>query len=448
MSKRHLSSAEIDEILSGVSSQKSIIPGMQLSVKNKVLKGFRKQLSKYMVYPEIIPRLKKEVEAKYLSSFIPPGEMVGILASQSIESLTQMSLSAFHSAGLAEKDVSIGLPRFEEILNATSNPKIIGFTFIPSRQFETVENLRFSIRLAEIKFKDLIKKTTIFGGEVPLPPRETYHSVYELIHGHRFDEFKWMIRLEIKTDKLFRHSMTAGQISRKIESGLESLYALFSPDQTVIDIYPYMEFVGGREEITYISEIVMEKLMDMSLGGVSGIEGCYPKERKGKNNRPEWIYEGNGGTLIDLLSLEDCNATETSNDNMWDIHDCLGVEATRAFLVDEFTKIMSFDGSWVNPKHIMLLADRMTLDGTISAVNRYGMNRDMYGPLAKASFEETVQNFLLSSIYGETDDLKGVSAAIITGRSPAIGATGITEILVDLKKLDLIEEEDEELVYF
>jgi DNA-directed RNA polymerase II subunit RPB1 len=119
----------------------------------------------------------------------------------------------------------------------------------------------------------------------------------------------------------------------------------------------------------------------------------------------------------------------------------------RAFLVDEFTKIMSFDGTYVNPKHTRLLADRMTLDGTINSVNRYGMTREQFGPLSKACFEESVENLLRSGIHGETDDLRGVSGAIVTGKAPRIGGS-MVDVLVDLSKLDTIKKADPEMIEF
>ncbi len=442
MSKRLLTSEEIAHILHDLPIPKFLPPLIREAVAKEICTSFRKQLSKMQVYPQILSKIKECVHHKYVTSLAPTGDMVGILASQSMESFTQMTLNMFHSAGLSEKNVSLGLPRFEELMNATSNPKIIGWNFYPIEKFENSETLRASILLPEVKLGNLISRANpeLNGSE------DVWYPLHDILYSKEYKKCNWRIRLYMNPDKIFRQSLTLVQIAWEIERQLETTFVVCSPmgsEKLVMDVYVDTQqitadgnFSEEEAKEQYVRDIVLKALKDLCISGIHGVEAVYPKQAKSG----DWYFEGNGGSLIDLLSHPACNSIKTLNDNMWDILECLGIEATRTFLISELLKVLSFDGSFVNPKHVMLLVDRMTMDGNISAVNRYGMDREHFGPLAKMAFEESTENTLRSAIHGETDDLKGVNACIITGKAANIGGSSC-ELLVDLSQLENVEEE-------
>jgi hypothetical protein len=113
---------------------------------------------------------------------------------------------------------------------------------------------------------------------------------------------------------------------------------------------------------------------------------------------------------------------------MWDIYESLGIEAARQFLIDEFMNVVSSDGTYINICHVMLLVDLMTFSGSISSISRYGIKRDQAGPLAKASFEESLDNFLKAGVFGDVESTKGVSASIMCGKRSKIGS-GLCDLL-------------------
>jgi DNA-directed RNA polymerase II subunit RPB1 len=107
---------------------------------------------------------------------------------------------------------------------------------------------------------------------------------------------------------------------------------------------------------------------------------------------------------------------------MWDIYNSFGIEATREFLVDEFTGVVSSDGTFINPAHIVLLVDIMTHQGTINSVSRYGMKKEQMGVLSRSSFEESLDHFCNAGSYAEKDVLQSVSANIMCGKRAEIGS--------------------------
>jgi len=434
--KRYLTTEEIEYILHGLPIPKFLPPLIRQNVQENINASFRKQLSKIQVYPQILEKIREFVHRKYVTSLSSTGEMIGILAAQTMESFTQMTLNMFHSAGLSEKNVSLGLPRFEEIMNATSNPKVIGWNFYTNKQYDSSEHLRSSVLLPEVILNKLIVRTIVEFS----PEDSEWYKFHNILFSNEYKKCQWRIRLFMNPDKVFRQSVTILQIASEIERKLDTVFTVCSPmtsDNCIIDVFidtSQIECVDGmsqkESEELYIREIALKALKQLCVSGISGVEAVYPKQSK----TGEWYFEGNGGSLLHLLSHPCCNSTKTINDNMWDIYDCLGIEATRAFLVSEIIKVLSFDGTFVNPKHVMLLVDRMTLDGHINAVNRYGMDREHFGPLAKMAFEESTENAIRSAIHGETDELSGVNACIITGKTANIGSSSC-QILIDTSKL-------------
>lgn len=373
--------------------------------------------------------------------------MIGVLAAQSIEGFTQATLNIFHYAGLSEKNSTLGLSRLEELLNATKEPKVIGFTFFPRKKYPDLDALRIQIRLPEVCLGQLVQRTQF--DPVASLTYEAWYDKYKFLYGSDYLANDWRIRLFLRPEQLFRLQLTLAEIAATVEKTFENIIAVPSPlSEGILDLYLQTGEISGDEKTSdleaqqsYLRDIVLREVKSLYITGIPGVEAVYPKEVSGS-----WIFEGNGGNLLDLLAHPEADTRTTLNDNIWDIYQCLGIEAVRAFLIEEITRVMSFDGTYVNPKHIRLLADRMCLDGTISAVNRHGMSREQYGPLTKACFEETVGNVIRSGIHGESDNLHGVSAAIVTGKAPRIGG-GMVQVRVDLSKLESIPETPEYLEF-
>ena len=68
------------------------------------------------------------------------------------------------------------------------------------------------------------------------------------------------------------------------------------------------------------------------------------------------------------------------------------------------------------------------------SIDRYGINKNDIGPLAKASFEETEKILLKAALFSEVDPITGVSANIMTGQ-PIRGGTAFSQIMLDEAKL-------------
>lgn len=124
------------------------------------------------------------------------------------------------------------------------------------------------------------------------------------------------------------------------------------------------------------------------------------------------------------------DGTKVYSTNVWDIYEVLGIEATRSILFNEINGL--FESVGVNYRHLCLLCDVMTRSGRLMSIDRYGINKNDIGTLAKASFEETEKILLKAALFGEVDPVTGVSANIMMGQ-PIRGGTAFSQILLMIK---------------
>jgi DNA-directed RNA polymerase II subunit RPB1 len=125
----------------------------------------------------------------------------------------------------------------------------------------------------------------------------------------------------------------------------------------------------------------------------------------------------------------------------------LGIEASRNILLNEMRAVVDDAGEYVNLRHLQLLVDLMTCRGIIMPTSRQGINRGDNGPLAKMSFEDTTEQIMKAGLFGEVDNLKGVSANIMMGQVVPCG-TGNFSVLLDEEVItkNIIEKSGEQEV--
>ena len=443
INKRKLTSSEIDDILSVISPPKTLPEEVRQGIKNKIDSDLYKQLEKIVIYPTKINNLKEEIERQYYKTITPPGESVGVLTAQSIgERQTQMTLNTFHSAGLAIKTVVTGVPRFSELLNATKNPRAVSCEILFRKGNDTISNLRKNIghSLREFRFNNLIQDLSILKNKEP----EEWYCNYIKIYNKDISEFTYCLSVKINKELICRYSIPLYLIVEKIENEYDDIKCISSPEKYAqIDIYidtseiqlpddSYSFITEENKETIYIENIVIPNLKQLLICGVPGIKDFFYKKNV-NNQKEEWMVDTEGSNLLELLSHPLIVNEEVMCNNMWEIYTVLGIEAAREFLIDEFMSVVSSDGTFINERHVSLLVDIMTFAGTIHSISRYGMKKANVGVLSKASFEESLDNFLKCAMQGETETTNGVSASIMCGKRANLGS-GISKIIPDISQ--------------
>ena len=339
----------------------------------------------------------------------------------------------FHTAGSGEKNSTTGVPRVQEILNATKDPKSVNCIVHTKKHHETIAELRNTIgnEVVEITFYKITKDFKIEMDK----KSEPWYEAFKILHSDKFTQFTDCLSLQLDMDILYEYKLNMEMISEIISKNYGDMVCVFSPDNIgQMDIFVdtsnidlpenRIDFIhtDNAKEI-YLEEVVQPILSKIIICGVPGIENIY------FNDNPN-TFETDGSNFKKLLGLPFVDYTKTISNDVWDIYNTLGVEAVREFLIEEFTQLCS----GINKCHIQLLSEKMTYTGSISSISRYTMRNEECGPMGKASFEETMDNFLKAGAYGQKEATRGVSASIICGKRANIG-TGVCELMMDVKAL-------------
>lgn len=339
------------------------------------------------------------------------------------------TLNTFHSAGLAVQTVLSGVPRFMELLNATKEPRLSSTRFRLLRPVGGISECRDVIRdrLVCLPLIDLVASHTVFNQAQKTDP---WFDVFEFVYNNGHKGLDYGVRMVMKSSILQKNRLRLDKIAECIESRFEDVHVVFSPQHLLtIDVYVDMSMMETDHDY-FLRRVFLPRLFETEIGGVRGITGYVASK---DSSGTVWI-QTTGNNFLDLLALEWVDQRTMVSNNMWDTLSVIGIEATRMFLLEEFGRVISSDGNYIHPNHIMLLVDIMTFHGTLLSISRYGMKKEQTSPLAKASFEECFDHFLTAGFMGETEDVTSVSASIICGRRSQIG-TGICDLVIDRTKL-------------
>ena len=413
-----------------------------------------------------------ELQNRWDRAFVSPGEMVGVLAAQSIgEPATQMTLNTFHFAGVSSKNVTLGVPRLKEILNLASNIKTPAMTVYVDDRLAKQEqakklrslveytNLRSVTAMTEIHYDPDIQETTI-ADDVDMV--ESYFLIPDDGQDTIDQQSRWLLRITLDRQKMLDKEIRVEDIAQRIKEEYPNDLAVIFSDNNADEQVIRIRTVNRDDEKDEdgekkIEDDVMLKRLEahlldtLTLRGVPGIERAFLTKGTTLNISPEgaqiavkddprcteWYLDTSGSALREVLAVNGVDATRTSSNDLWQIVDVFGIEATRSALLRELVNVLAFDGSYVNHRHMALLVDVMTYRGTISAVTRHGINRADTGALMRCSFEETVEILLEAAATGELDDCRGISENVMLGQMAPMG-TGNFDTFLDPKMLETV----------
>jgi len=440
---KHLTDDQIEWIMKDLPSlyPKYLPPSIRDSYIQRTMNAVREQLRKEKIEDDFtdIDCIKKTIQHHFEKSLVQAGEGVGVICAQSIgERQTQLTLNSFHSSGLSVATVITGVPRFLELLNATKEPKISSHFFHLSMPVQTPKECRHVIKdsLVYQTLNDLVVSEKIF---IKDRIEEFWFGAYEIVYSNQFRYFNSGITFYLDKQKIHRFEIQLSVIKDKIESIYSDVCVVISPLYIgQLDIFidtaeirlPESNlgpsFVKDMDPVEiYLEEIVKTKLLEIDICGIKNIKE-YHYQKAGDR----WLIQVQGSNLIDVLSLPYVDQPTIYSNNMWDIFSIMGIEAVREFLIEEFTNVVSSDGTFINPSHISLLVDIMTFQGTINSISRYGMKKEQIGVLSRASFEESLEQFCNAGFYSEKDHIKSVSANIMCGKRSSIGS-GLCTLKMD-----------------
>ena len=402
--------------------------------------------------------LLKTIEMQYKKSIVSPGEMVGIIAAQSIgEPTTQMTLNTFHFAGVASKsNVTRGVPRIEEILSLSAHPKKPSSTIFlkANEQQDRLKAQEMMYQLEHTNLRDVTTSVSIYFDP------DNFNTLIEAdkILMSEYDQFqqmmtdcglsttkgkgkkapnnsKWILRFEFNREAMLDKNISMSDIHFAIKHSYKDSFSCIYTNTNADNLVMRVRFtqpltkskkksLDQSDEIYMLKNIQENLLNNIILRGVKKIPKItirkipnYLVLKDGNYDPVEiWVLDTMGTNLEDILMLDNIDVKRTFSNDIQETYKILGVEAARQTIYNELAEVLEFDGTYINYHHIELLCDRITNTQKMVSIFRHGINNDDIGPLAKASFEETPEMFLRAARHAELDNMRGISANVMCGQ--------------------------------
>jgi DNA-directed RNA polymerase II subunit RPB1 len=446
----------------------------------------KRVISDYGLSREEFDKIAEKIVKNFNENIVEPGEMVGVIAAQSLgEAVTQMTLNAFHHSGIASKTHStMGVPRINELISYTKKPKT------PQMFIYLNKEVKESREIAQ-KIGSFLEKTmfgnirgNLYAYYDPNPNAKDSWTAHDNI-GEPFyskklsrnscqaniENLPFLIRVEMDKEMMLKKEVTLLDVKAKFcmwwdrrhvrvkkkdkkLAALKKITSFAMLSNMDNDIQPIIhirfnvrdldkaEAKKSKGTLNFDRETIkdfVELIDDFDLKGIDSVKSVNTivKERcldvtdgDGMKAGEEHVIYTSGVNLKEIRYLNGIDINRTFSDDVKQMFDTFGIEIARGRLISEFTKAYENAGNNVNSQHIALLADLMCFTGVPLSVDRHGMKSAAIDPLAKASFEKSIEILFQAAAFGETDKQEGVSSRIYTGQVIR-GGTGYCNLIVD-----------------
>lgn len=369
-----ISEATIDSMISG------------LNLPKNILKTLKEDVMKVGVTKKELEEIIERVKSSYDYACVEPCEAVGVVSAQSIgEPGTQMTMRTFHYAGVAEINVTLGLPRLIEIVDARKQPSTPMMTIALEEEYandrDKARRLAWEIEATHIEH--LADITT--------------------------DLANMQLIIDLHEKTLVHRELNADEIADTFRDELDVMVNVSDSVANQIIVTPnspsYRELLQLAKNIHVVT-----------LKGIEGIKRVVIRK-----DGDEYTLYTEGSQLKEVLQIEGVDVTRTTTNNIGEIYDVFGIEAARNAIITEATNTLSEQGLTVDIRHIMLVSDIMCCDGEVKQIGRHGISGEKASVFARAAFEVTVNHLLDAGMRGDRDELNGVTENIIVGQPIKLG---------------------------
>ena len=363
-----------------------------LQLPKNILDTLHKELEETKVTKKQLEEIIKRVVEGYEYACIEACEAAGVVSAQSIgEPGTQMTMRTFHYAGVAEINVTLGLPRLIEIVDARKNP---------------------STPMMSVHLKEDYARDRDMARKLAWNIEATHISHLGSLST---DITEMALIIELNEKVITQREITPEEVAGKLEDEL-GLTVLM--DGNVLTVRPENE---SYRELLQLGKNVE----NVTLKGISDIKRVVIRK---EDTIDEYVLYTEGSSLKNIDELDGVDMTRSTTNNINEIYEVFGIEAARNSIIKEATDTLREQGLSVDVRHIMLVADIMTVDGEVKAIGRHGISGEKASVLARAAFEVTVNHLLDAGTRGDIDELRGVTENVIVGQPIQLG-TGHVKLL-------------------
>ena len=409
-------------------------------------------INRYRLTKGELAQVIKMIEDKVTRARVSPGEMVGCTAAQSIgEPCTQMTLNTFHLAGVGSANVTVGIPRFKELIDLSKIMKTpsmlvaLNEEALQTTDANTCANLLLATRLDDhlssyrIEDAQLLYDSELWSrhnllvesAQIPF----VFHMFFNIAKGVRSDTPPWKVALSLE-------KVCPGGIAcvwSDVNDDIWEIYMYVLDIELVHATFPVQESLlewnsHSPEHVkAWCEELFQSIIHEHIISGMACIsEACVENASVTRmdpvtnaiNTTDIPVLRTIGSSLYDVQNYAFVDWYRTLSNNILEIQSVLGIEAAVKSLADEMRSIISYDSTYVDDRHIMMIVNTMTYKGHLMPLSRHGINRTGNGVLVRSSFEETGDVIKDAALFGERDDVQGVSQSIMLGQCANIGTGG------------------------
>ncbi|MDD5959079.1 MAG: DNA-directed RNA polymerase subunit A'' [Methanobrevibacter wolinii] len=384
---------------------KSIVKDKGLQFPKSYIEDISNARIKHDLTDDELSKVIDKVQEAYERSFIQAGEAVGTVAAQSVgEPGTQMTMRTFHFAGVSELNVTLGLPRLIEIVDARK--KIA----TPTMDIYLSGEIADGKELAPNQDEEFVRKLANYIGK---------STINDVIEDFNINYAEMEVEVKLNKSKIVDDKkLDYDDIISKMEK-ITKKVDVDKDDDSKFTLQP------SKSSIREL-RLLADKIRDTQISGLKGIGKVIIRKEE------EYTLHTEGSNLKEILKIDGVDNRKTKTNDIYEIYTVLGIEAARNAIINEAVSTLENQGLSVDIRHIMLVADMMTSEGVVKSIGRHGIGGEKSSVLARAAFEETGKHLLRASIHGEIDKLTGVIENIIIGQPIPLG-TGSVHVVMDEK---------------
>lgn len=393
---------------------------------------------------------------------------------------------SFHHAGIASMSATVqGVPRMKELLSVSKNPKTPQMVIYLTPEYMGSKDMAHKIA-SHIKYTtlgDTRGRINVYYDPKPMAKGsymeqdnvKTSNAFSKGDRGGQMDvnSLPWLMRIELDREKMLEKEVTLLEIKSKFRNWWEKRFndtkVVKGEEKKVLNKINQLEIYSNSDNdkqpvlhirfnvkdgekdkfnmgtIDNFIDLIIDKFKLKGLNSIVDIPAIQEErllsinpETGNEDKLTHHVIYATGVNLLDIRYFNGVDLNKTITNNIMDVYETFGIEIARAVLMKEIIGAYSNAGGEVNYQHVTMIVDQMTSTGQINSIDRHGMNKSDSDPLARASFEKTVEQLLIASVYGETDYMRSVSSRIMAG-AVIKGGTGFCEVEFDT---DLVEKSE------
>jgi len=344
-----------------------------------------------------VKKFLEKLKSEYESTLVDPGESVGLIAAESLgEQGTQMTLNTKHFQGVAELNITVGLPRIIEVFDARKTLRTpLMDIYLKGKKWDPESVANFAAKIKETALEEISDR-------------------FEL------DVAEATIVIELNKDGIAQRGVRPNTIAKRLEKAIKNI-SIKNKDNV---LYIKLQKDGTDLNKLYLLKELAKKVY---VSGEKGVSQVLPM-KKGD----EYFVMTLGTSLKKILKLEEVDVTRTKSNDIYEVQSLLGIEAARQLIIDEIIRVVEDQGVSIDSRHIMLVADMMCVSGKVKGVTRYGVVGEKSSVLARASFETPIKHIINASILGEIDPLTSVIENVMINQ-PIPSGTGMIKLYTTIK---------------